>query len=258
MKSYLMSSAMNDFLPISIGTSHFHVREFFRKYASVYWAARGPLVFPSLHIRKGMAVLDLGCNDGLVSRHLARQGAQVVGVDLDFEAVAIGKYHSETSREYGPIYGNASAEALPFANDSFDMVLCLDMLDIVPNDTVAVQELHRVLRPGGKLIITVMSQARRHTLVQLSFEEHIRNYLMDELETLLSQAGFKVLRVSTFYRRAGGLAREFGELVHRSGLGKILGINLVIDIVLSIVTRFDVFLPEDAGDGGFCIELERY
>jgi len=131
------------------------------------------------------------------------------------------------------------------------------MLDIVPNDVAAVQELYRLLRPGGRLIITVMSKMRRHTLIRISFEEHVRNYQIDELSSLLVQSGFTVRGKQTFYRRAGGLARELGELTHRYEIGKVPGLNLAIDIILSTVTRLDALLPEDAGDGGFCIVADK-
>jgi len=223
---------------------------------SIYWAARAPLVFSALPIVEGDLLLDLGCNTGLWSRTFAHRGAHVVGMDLDAAAVEVASQFWQDDAPWS-VYTNGSVEELPFKSDSFHAILCLDVLDIVPNDRQAAEEMLRVLRPGGRLVITVMSRNRRRYFVRLSFAEHVRNYALAELRDLLVGAGFDIRVERTFYRRLGGLARESGALVHYSGLGRVPGLNVAITLVLAALTRVDVLIPADEKDGGIQIVAEK-
>ena len=100
----------------------------------------------------GLRVLEAGCGRGAFSRHLAERGARVMGVDISPAAAAM------TRDALAPFDGctaiDASIEALPFPDDSFDLVVSLDTLEHVFEPERAVAELVRVLRPGGRLVVT--------------------------------------------------------------------------------------------------------
>lgn len=225
------------------------LREQIYKLGSVYWATRAPFIFRALQLRPGEHVLDLGCNSGLWSRSLARSGAHVVGVDLDAAAVQSAR-NRNSARAGAPTYLLGSAEQLPFDAHTQHAVVCIDVLDIVPDDRHAVQEIWRILRPGGRLIITVISRERRHVFVRLTFAEHLRNYCPADLRDLLTQSGFEIQQEFTFYRLVGGLARELSDLVHRSGLSRIRGLGLALGVLLAACARLDAFLPCHVRDGG--------
>lgn len=226
-------------------------REGLTRLTSIYWAARAPFVLRSLKLPPHAVILDLGCSSGLWSRHFSSQGLRVISLDLDQKALRVGQRIAIDQGSSWPAYCQASAETLPLSDDTFDAIICLDMLDIVPNDRQAVEELFRVLKPGGQLLITVISKHRRQTWTKIAFAEHLRNYSRPELDALLKEAGFILSASITFYRRIGGLAREVGALSDRSGLGKIPGLNAAISLVLSSLTRLDTLLPEHSQDGGF-------
>lgn len=226
-----------------------HLREHLYKLGSVYWAARAPFIVPALQLRAGEQVLDLGCNSGLWSRTLARSGARVVGIDLDVMAVRSARRHA-SAHAGAPAYLLGSAEQLPLDAHTQHAVACIDVLDIVPDDRHALREIFRILRPGGRLVITVIARERRRVFVRLSFAEHLRNYSSAELRDLLTQSGFEIQGEFTFYRRLGGLARELNDLVHRSGLTRIHGIGLACGVLLAAIARLDSLLPSHAQDGG--------
>ncbi len=97
----------------------------------------------------GRDALDAGCGTGRYARLLAARGARVVGVDLSLPMIAQAK-----AANRGLVC--ASVDALPFATRSFDVVVSGLALGDVPHLAPAVVELARVLRPGGRLIYSVV------------------------------------------------------------------------------------------------------
>ncbi len=99
-------------------------------------------------VASGAKVLDVGCGTGVVAIHAATKGARVTGVDLTPELIEHAKANTEiagVSLEWRV----GDAEALPFADGSFDVVLSQFGHMFAPRPEVAVAEMLRVLRPGG-------------------------------------------------------------------------------------------------------------
>jgi len=102
-------------------------------------------------------ILDLGCGTGIVARVLRERlggAASIVGVDVS--PLMIEKARS-IEPELDWRVGNAMA--LPFADGTFDLVLCQEMLPLVPDRMVSLREVRRVLSPGGRLLASTW-QAR--------------------------------------------------------------------------------------------------
>lgn len=95
-------------------------------------------------------VLDLGCAFGFATKMLARKGYETVGVDNSSQYIARARHRHPKGE-----YILSSAESLPLENASFDGVLFLDVLEHVTNEEAVIQEIRRVLKPGGTLILSV-------------------------------------------------------------------------------------------------------
>jgi SAM-dependent methyltransferase len=106
---------------------------------SVQYAVRKPLLaWLSTQDVSGKHVLDVGCGDRPYEALLS-SAAEVVGFDVP------GNPHADL---------HGSIDALPVADASFDVVLCLQVLEHVPNPAAAVRELRRVVRPGGRVLLS--------------------------------------------------------------------------------------------------------
>ena len=98
-------------------------------------------------------VLDVGCGDGSLVRWLRNQGARAVGADCGAEML---RRALEADPEHADSYVDAPGQALPFDDDSFDVVVFSNSLHHVPTDDMAqaLVEAGRVLRPGGTLYVS--------------------------------------------------------------------------------------------------------
>jgi ubiquinone/menaquinone biosynthesis C-methylase UbiE len=103
---------------------------------------------------EGDKVLDLGCGIGWLCQHFAAQGADVIGVDLTGQGVALTRQRLDLAGLQSTLI-QASAEQLPFQADSFDFVTCAGVLHHTPDTLRGIREIYRILRPGGRAMINL-------------------------------------------------------------------------------------------------------
>lgn len=135
-------------------------------------------------------VLDAGCGGGATLGHLRARYGRARGLELSKEAVA---YARERDRDVT----RGSIEAMPFEEESFDLALALDVIEHLPDDRPALRELRRVLKPGGRLLVTVPA------LMMLwgAHDEangHHRRYTMGTLRCGVKAAGFELVTATYF------------------------------------------------------------
>jgi SAM-dependent methyltransferase len=161
--------------------------------------------FGLLPIRPGDRLLDMGCGGGRHAFEAARRGARVVALDTDHaeldrvSAVFAAMAEAGEIPDGGsglPILGDATA--LPFADGSFDKVIAAEVLEHLPADQLAMNEIARVLRPGGMAAVTVPAWLPERVCWRLSDDYHnnpgghIRIFTKRELVTKLSRSGLSV------------------------------------------------------------------
>jgi ubiquinone/menaquinone biosynthesis C-methylase UbiE len=100
---------------------------------------------------RGQRVLEIGCGRGVFAHYLAEQGADVVAADFSPAAVSHARKRLE---DFDATVLVADIQELPFADESFDVVISQETLEHVPNPWRGLSELVRVTRVGGTLIIT--------------------------------------------------------------------------------------------------------
>ncbi len=148
-------------------------------------------------------VLDVGCGTGINLLWVSEQFSpnRVVGCDYSPIAVewcrdAIASAQPRASGSYIRL-SRGDLRSLPFRDESFDLVISLDVLDVfTPGDAAAaVREIHRVVRPGGIAFVRVPAYQWLLSSHDLLFETR-RRYTVTELRKRLNAAGFQVVRTS--------------------------------------------------------------
>jgi SAM-dependent methyltransferase len=160
--------------------------------------------FDRLGLRAGDRVLDMGCGAGRHAFEMFRRGGDVVAFDQDADELAGVLDLFGAMREAGEVPEGAEADikegdalALPFADEEFDRVVAAEVLEHIPDDTAAIAELVRVLRPGGSIAVTVPRWLPERICWALSdaYHEveggHVRIYTGDELVDKLTAAGLE-------------------------------------------------------------------
>ena len=107
---------------------------------------------------RGAHVLDVGCGAGLLSEALAREGAQVTAIDLAPDLIKIAKLHrleSGVEVEYRLTPVEALAEEMPGA---FDAIVCMEMLEHVPDPGAIIAACATLLKPGGRLFMSTLNR----------------------------------------------------------------------------------------------------
>jgi SAM-dependent methyltransferase len=114
----------------------------------------------------GLTVLDVGAGNGFVMSRYARAGARAFGVELTARGVELCRRRFEVEKVRAFV-SQADAESLPFADGSFDAVTSMGVLHHVPHPERAIEEIRRVLKPGGRL--TLMLYHRNSAMYRLRF-----------------------------------------------------------------------------------------
>jgi 2-polyprenyl-3-methyl-5-hydroxy-6-metoxy-1,4-benzoquinol methylase len=149
------------------------------------------------------SVLEIGCGAGRLGAALKqRQGAQVVGVELDPEAAALASQRLDLV-----ITGDIEQERLGFADGRFDCVVCADVLEHLRQPQELLARIRRWLTADGRLIIS-LPNVQHHSVVQGLIEgnwtyeaaglldrTHLRFFTRQTIEALLRDSGFEIERI---------------------------------------------------------------
>lgn len=156
-------------------------------------------------------IVDIGCGAGGMLPHLSEFGS-VIGVDMAPSAVA---YAADSACE---VRQGSLPMHMPFSSaEHFDVAMLLDVLEHIDDDREALAAIHRLLRAGGRLIITVPAFQflwSGHDVVN----EHKRRYTRTQLRNRLQRAGFTVKQISYFNTILFvpiAAARLAGRWIHR-------------------------------------------
>jgi 2-polyprenyl-6-hydroxyphenyl methylase / 3-demethylubiquinone-9 3-methyltransferase len=158
---------------------------------------------------KGLQVLDVGCGGGFTCEFLAQRGAIVHGIDQSHHCITKAKEHAALS-ELAIVYQHSYSELLPYQDGSFDVVTCVDVLEHVANLQQTLEEIYRVLKPGGMFCFDTINQTLKSKLILIWLLEDVlqaipsgvhdwQKFIKPEaLRHLLQNIGFNTIEMKGF------------------------------------------------------------
>ena len=163
-------------------------------------------------LQAGESVLDVACGTGIVARlasHKVGFEGSVNGLDPNPGMLAVSRSLSDSIAWY-----EAGAEVIPLPNDTFDVVFCQMGLQFMEDKVVAMQEMRRVLAPGGRMLLNVPGPAaapftamtdamKKHISEQAAgFVSHVFSlYDPARIKELTARAGFRDICVETYNKK---------------------------------------------------------
>jgi 2-polyprenyl-3-methyl-5-hydroxy-6-metoxy-1,4-benzoquinol methylase len=163
-------------------------------------------------------ILDLGCGQGHFTEKIRQAliGAKVTGLDYSVSAIEYAHEHfPEIDFEVGDAYES------PYARSFFDVVVCNNLWEHVPDPLFLLSRIKRTVKPGGYLIISTPSRYRIGNLVRilrgkpvaLISRHHVTEYTVGQVKEQLAYGGFEVKRVLSRPISAGSLKANVARMV---------------------------------------------
>ncbi|MDR3708370.1 MAG: methyltransferase domain-containing protein [Capsulimonadaceae bacterium] len=163
-----------------------------------YWwfVARRDLIaqfLKDLALPAGIDILDIGCGTGAMLDKLEEFG-NVVGADFSTEALAFCRKRGQREgKQYRLV--RADIRCLPFADNSFDVITAMDIVEHIDHDALAVSEIRRVLKPGGYLLATVPAYMSLWSNHDIALHHH-RRYTARGFRDVAQRAGLRVAKLT--------------------------------------------------------------
>ncbi len=166
---------------------------------------RRRLVRETLAVEAGQQVLDVGCGPGFYAAELlAEVGADGAVVGVDSSAAMLAAAVRRSAGLGNAAFKEGSATSLPLEDRAFDRALCVQVLEHVPDVSASLAELHRVLRPGGRVLVWDVdwstlswhsADSERMERVIRAFSRHLAHPALPRtLAAALRTAGFTDIR----------------------------------------------------------------
>ena len=126
----------------------------------------------------GKKVVDIGCGGGILSDAMARQGAQVLGIDLAVKSLKVAQLHAIEAGTQGVQYQEISAENLAAQQaGQFDVVTCMEMLEHVPDPAAVVRACAQLVKPGGWVFFSTLNRNPKSFLFAIVGAEYVLRLL---------------------------------------------------------------------------------
>lgn len=163
--------------------------------------------FDRLDIKKNNIVLDAGCGFGRHSMEFVSRGASVFSMDLDMESLRKTRYslallkEKRAKQKNGFFVHSGDALNLPFRDETFDRIICSEVMEHVDDDFKACSELSRVMKKHGRIAITVPTYFSEAIYDLLTYEYfsspggHVRKYFPGRLVKIMRQNGLEIYSI---------------------------------------------------------------
>lgn len=200
-------------------------------------------------------ILDAGCGIGLNAFLAARYGFKVVGIDIDSEKISIAKKMLSGAKYPQVQFKVDDLTRLSFSSQSFDTVICSEVLEHIENDGKAISEIARVLKGNGTLLLSVPGKGIVSKINQ-NHKHHVREgYSLEELREKLKKQKLRITKVIKIEHTPLGLFVRYlnDEISQRSLFASVLFFPIFLPLGI-----FDSFLPEIITPNNWIIVAKKH
>ena len=155
----------------------------------VYGDALREIIFSQTRIEKEDTVADIGAGTGYLTLELAKKAAQVIAVDNSSQMLSIARKEAGKAGLSNIRFLDGNAEELPVEDEQVDLVYANMLLHHVNDPLQVFKEMRRILKPGGKVIITDINE-HEHTWLRQEKSDLWLGFNPDDLHEWLKEAGF--------------------------------------------------------------------
>lgn len=170
------------------------------------------------HVKKDNSqtfLLDVGCGTGKIAKKLADKGFKVFGIDFSQDVITLAKQHAPQVN-----FQTSSLYKLPFPSNMFDIIICLGLFQTVGNLSHAFEEISRVLKPGGTIVIRVPNSISLGSLFLAKTTHYFNPY---SFRSFIGRFSLKPLALKGVYVFPPFL-RFLSFIVLRTGLFRIFNL----------------------------------
>ncbi|HEY9638409.1 MAG TPA: bifunctional 2-polyprenyl-6-hydroxyphenol methylase/3-demethylubiquinol 3-O-methyltransferase UbiG [Coleofasciculaceae cyanobacterium] len=183
---------------------------------------------------KGLKALDVGCGGGFSCEFMAKRGVVVSGIDQSVKCIKAAQEHAALSG-LKIDYKQGLAEKIPYNDNTFDVVICVDVLEHVSDVQKTILEINRVLKPEGIFFFDTINRNFKSKFVMIWLMENILGEIKrgihdwkkfikpEELTQLMYKSGFKSFEIQGFdiFSSAFNLNFSSYEEYKRTGIVKV-------------------------------------
>jgi len=169
---------------------HRPVRSLLHRMGNAYLYSWAATCLEGIAKDQSLVILDAGCGDGILRRYVSKRHAYV-GIDFSRRPLLRAQYEPRSQ------YFLADLSHLPFPSKTFDVVLSFQALQYLETPAPALSQLARVLKPEGRLILTVPNADSFKYRLQGLPRLHVQKFDRKTVEDLLARADFEILQADT-------------------------------------------------------------
>ena len=184
-------------------------RKYWDKFSSKFdkrkrkeWKVYESLLFNKIadNLDKGNTVLEVACGTGRVTLEISKQANKVYAIDISSQMIDVARKNIKEKEINNIELSVEDAYNLPFDNEMFDTVICINSLHNMIYPENALSEIKRVLKPEGRFISTVTGIGSRKFKIIMSIFKLLTNFPvfhklnLEEFADMLSKAGFSILK----------------------------------------------------------------
>lgn len=179
----------------------------------------------------GKKVLDVGCGGGILAESMAREGANVTGLDMGAEPLEVARLHAlESAVSVNYVQQTVEDHAISHAG-AYDVVTCMEMLEHVPDPRSVVLACAQLVKPGGEVFFSTINRNPKAWLLAVFGAEYVMRMVprgTHDVKKFIRPAELLNWVDETPLREMGMIGLHYNPLTNQFRLGRGVDVNYMV------------------------------